>query len=97
MSTSRHHEVEQRLRELVSGAGLPQPDEVAHLRRAVAFLWYETKAFVLVDLEEIPDDEDPLEGLDTDLLAADILGGPLGPSVPAAPPGLGPSGFAETG
>jgi hypothetical protein len=29
----------------------------------VAFLWYESKAFVLVDLEELPDDVHPFAGL----------------------------------
>jgi hypothetical protein len=76
---SRHAEVEERFRALLTGAGLPQPDEAAHLRRAVAFLWYDTKAFVLVDLHELPDDEDPFDGLDVDGLAVDVLGDEEGP------------------
>ena len=52
------------MRELLRTAGLPAPDETAHLARAVIFIWYDTKAFVLVDLDELPDDEEPLEGLD---------------------------------
>ncbi len=70
------------MRELLAAAGLPAPDETAQLTRAVIFIWYETKAFVLVDLDELPDDEEPLEGLDVVQLAADIEGFP---------------GFAETG
>ena len=60
------------MRELLSAAGLPAPDDVAHVSRAVIFVWYETKAFVLVDLEEIPDGDDPLDGLDVTRLAIDL-------------------------
>ncbi len=77
----RHHAVEERMRELLESAGLPAPDETALLSRAVIFIWYETKAFVLVDLDEMPDEGDPLDGLDVVRLAADIEGFP---------------GFAET-
>jgi hypothetical protein len=59
------------MRELLAAANLPEPDDVAHVSRAVIFLWYETKAFVLVDLDEMPDD-DPLRGLDLDRLALDL-------------------------
>lgn len=79
--SKRHQEVEERMRELLRNAGLPAPDETAHLSRAVIFIWYDTKAFVLVDLDELPDDAEPLEGLDVVQLAADIEGFP---------------GFAET-
>jgi hypothetical protein len=73
MTTSpRHQQVEDRMRELLAAAGLPAPDDVAHVSRAVIFVWYETKAFVLVDLEEIPDGEDPLDGLDVTQLAIDL-------------------------
>lgn len=68
----RHKKVEDRMRELLTSAGLPAPDDVAHVSRAVIFLWYETKAFVLVDLEEVPDGEDPLDGLDVTQLANDL-------------------------
>ena len=68
------------MRELLDTACLPAPDETAHLSRAVIFIWYDTKAFVLVDLDEVPDDDDPLDGLDVFQLAAD----------------LGVTGFAET-
>ena len=60
------------MRELLESEGLPAPDDVAHVSRAVIFLWYETKAFVLVDLEEIPDGDDPLDGLDVTQLAIDL-------------------------
>ena len=70
------------MRELLAAAGLPLPDDVAHVSRAVIFLWYDTKAFVLVDLDEMPQDGDPLEGLDVLQLAADL--------------GVGGLGFAET-
>ena len=60
------------MRELLQTAGLPAPDETAQLSRAVIFIWYDTKAFVLVDLEEIPDGDYPLEGLDVTQLAIDL-------------------------
>ena len=60
------------MRELLAEANLPGPDDVAHVSRAVIFIWYDTKAFVLVDLEEIPDGEDPLDGLDVTQLAIDL-------------------------
>jgi hypothetical protein len=93
---TRHQEVEDALRDLLAGAGMPQPDEAAHLRRAVAFLWYETKAFVLVDLDELPDDVHPLEGFDPEVLAMDLLGGPPEPTG-TRPVGHPPAGFAEAG
>jgi hypothetical protein len=70
--TPHHRQVEDRMRELLAAAGLPAPEDVAHLSRAVIFVWYETKAFVLVDLEEIPDGDDPLDGLDVTQLAIDL-------------------------
>ena len=60
------------MRHLLDEAGLPHPDDTAHLSRAVVFLWYDTKAFVLVDMDEMPDDDDPLDGLDVMQLAADL-------------------------
>ena len=60
------------MRELLAASGLPSPDETAHLTRAVIFIWYDTKAFVLVDLDELPPGEDPLGGLDMDALAGDL-------------------------
>jgi hypothetical protein len=68
----RHQLVEERMRELLAGADLPAPDDIAHLSRAVIFLWYDTKAFVLVDLEEVSDGDDPLDGLDVSQLAIDL-------------------------
>ena len=59
------------MRELLAAAGLPAPDDVGHLSRAVVFIWYETKAFVLVDLDEMPEG-DPLRGLDVSQLAIDL-------------------------
>jgi len=72
----RNQLVEDRMRQLLDETGLPQPDDIAHLTRAVIFLWYDTKAFVLVDLDEMPDDDDPLDGLDVMQLAGDLgMGG----------------------
>ena len=60
------------MRELLAAADLPAPDDVAHVSRAVIFLWYETKAFVLVDLEEIPTATTRSTGLDVTQLAIDL-------------------------
>jgi hypothetical protein len=70
--TPRHQQVESRMRELLAAASLPAPEDVAHVSRAVLFVWYEPKALVLVDLEEIPDGDDPLDGLDVTQLAIDL-------------------------
>ena len=80
--SSHHQQVEDRFRELLTDAGLPHPDDVAHLERALVFLWYDSKAFVLLDLEEMPDTADPFDGLDLDALAADIHDEPLGARLP---------------
>lgn len=55
------------------------------MRRALVFLWYETKAFVLVDLSELPDDgADALASLDLEALRGDVTDAPM------------PGGFADT-
>ena len=66
MSTPRpdHATVERTFRSLLADHGLPEPDEVAHWRDCVVFGWAETKAIVVVDLDEVED----LESLDTGLL-----------------------------
>ena len=74
--STRHQEVEDRFRDLVSRAGLPAPDEAAQLARVVIFLWYDTKAFVIVDLDEAPETGDPFAGFDVEALAADVLPDP---------------------
>jgi len=77
MTTSQlHREIEGRFLEMIEDAGLPAPDDTARLSRALIFLWYESKAFVLVDLDELPVGEEPLDGLDLEALRADIFGGP---------------------
>jgi hypothetical protein len=82
---ARHKDIEEEFRGMVAAAGLPQPDDVAHMRRAIVFLWYETKAFVLVDLDEMSEGADPLAGLDVDALRDDLTGLPL------------PGAFADAG
>lgn len=52
-----HEEVEQRLRDLIADAGLPDPDDVAYEPRSVVFLWKEQQLAVAVDLD------DPLDRL----------------------------------
>lgn len=42
------------MRELLSSEGMPQPDEVEYRDRSLAFLWHESKAAVVIDLDEPP-------------------------------------------
>jgi hypothetical protein len=86
---TRHEAIEARLKEMLDEADLPEPDDVAHLSRAIVFLWYETKAFVLIDLSELPPGADALDGFNIDLLRADILGEPFPLGFPDLP------GFAD--
>ena len=72
---TRQQQVDDELRRLLAGAELPQPDDVAHLDRAVVFLWYGSKAFLIVDLDEMPE-EGAFANLDLDALEADIRGTP---------------------
>jgi hypothetical protein len=74
-TSSRHAQVEHQFRALLASADLPEPDDTARLQRALIFLWYESKAFVLIDLDEMPENGDPLAGFDVDMLRADVLGG----------------------
>jgi hypothetical protein len=92
--TTRQAEIETRFRDLFAESDVPAPDDVAHLSRAVVFVWYESKAFVLVDLDEVPADDDKLfDGLDVELLRADVLGLPF----PFEALGAMPPGFGQTG
>jgi hypothetical protein len=70
-SPDRHHQAEARFRDLLAEAGFPQPDEVAHLRRCLIFLWEPSKFVVLVDLDELPDGDDPFDGFDPRRLLPD--------------------------
>jgi hypothetical protein len=79
-TNTRQERVEHDLRTLLELAGLPGPDDVALMEKAVIFLWYDSKAFLLVDLDGVPPGTEPLEGLDLESLRADILGLPLGPA-----------------
>lgn len=67
----RHNQAEARFRDLLAEAGLPQPDEVAHLRRCLIFLWEPSKFVVLVDLDELPSGDDPFADFDPRLLVPD--------------------------
>jgi hypothetical protein len=55
----RPQDVEERFRKLMRDGGLLEPEEVAQLRRAVVFVWYDPKLVVVVDLEELAEDGDP--------------------------------------
>ena len=65
---ARHDHAEAEFRALLEASGLPQPDEVAHLRRCLIFLWEPTKSVVLIDLDELAPGDDPFAGFDPQLL-----------------------------
>jgi hypothetical protein len=88
-----HERLELDFIEMIGAAGIPAPDDTARLERALIFLWYDTKAFVLIDLDEMPPD-DPFAGFDVGLLREDVLG--LAAPLPGMGGGLPPF-FAEAG
>ena len=91
---SLHEQLENEFLGMVEAAGIPAPDDTARLERALIFLWYDSKAFVLIDLDEMPA-EDALAGFNIEMLRDDVLG-----SAPAPLPGLpggAPPFFAEAG
>lgn len=48
-----HAEVEERFLALLADNRIPAPDDIAHLKRAVAFFWNDTKSIVVIDLDEV--------------------------------------------
>jgi hypothetical protein len=54
--TPDHEAAHRRFCELLTQAGLPQPDEAAYFNRAVVFLFHHSQAVILIDLDE-PDDD----------------------------------------
>jgi hypothetical protein len=53
-------EAENRMRELLRSHGLPQPDEVEYGFWCVRFLFHDSKACIIIDLDpDADDDEDP--------------------------------------
>ena len=53
--SARHQTAETRFRELVTGAGLDQPDRVDYEPEALVFRWSGPMVAVVVDLEPVPD------------------------------------------
>ena len=51
-----HDTVERSFRDLLAREGMPPPDEVAHWRDCLVFGWRDTKAIVVVDLDEYDPD-----------------------------------------
>ena len=68
---TRHVHAEAHFLALLAESRLSQPDEVAHLRRCLIFLWEPSKFVVLIDLDELAPGDDPLEGFDPALLLTD--------------------------
>jgi hypothetical protein len=68
---ARHDHAEAHFRALLEESGLPQPDEVAHLRRCLIFLWEQSKSVVLIDLDELVPGDDPFAGFDPRTLLSD--------------------------
>lgn len=68
---ARHAHAEERFRTLLDESGFSQPDEVAHLRRCLIFLWEPAKFVVLIDPDELAPGDDPFEGFDPGLLLPD--------------------------
>ena len=60
-----HDTVERTFRALLDTQGMPQPDEIARWRDCVVFGWRETKAIVVIDLDEF----EPWPPISPDLLA----------------------------
>ena len=54
MGQDMREETEARMRELVSSAGLPSPDEVEYGHQCIWLLWHEQK--LVVQIDEIPVD-----------------------------------------
>ncbi len=50
-----HATVERTFRALLADHGLPEPDEIAHWRDSVLFGWSDTKAIIVIDLDEVDD------------------------------------------
>ena len=72
MARPTHAEVEQNFRAVFKGAGLPEPDEVAHWTDVVAFYWHDDRSVIIVDLDEV----DPtFEGRDPHLAFPEPFGG----------------------
>ena len=67
---SPHAHAEVHFLALLDDAGLPRPDEVAHLRRCLIFLWEQSKQVILIDLDELVPGDDPFAGVD----AAELFG-----------------------
>ena len=52
--TANHHDAEQRMRELIGSAGLPEPDEVRYEfdPNEVVFMWSDPKLAVIVGVDD---------------------------------------------
>lgn len=62
---------ELKLRALLADEGLPAPDEVEYGATCIRFLWHESKACVVVDIDELTEASAAMKG------TADGAGGQL--------------------
>lgn len=51
-----HATAEHRFRALLERSDLPEPDEVAHFRDSIVFCWHDSRAVVVVDLDDPPEE-----------------------------------------
>ena len=56
---ARAIEAEHHFRQLLHRGGLPQPDAVEYHETEILFLWHESKAAVVVELEDAPEPAQP--------------------------------------
>lgn len=52
---TQKRETEQRIRDLLDEARLPEPDEVEYGYTCVRLFWHHTKTCVVIDIDEDPD------------------------------------------
>ena len=63
-----HATAERTFRDLLRTSGMPEPDEVAYWRDAIVFGWHDSKAIVVVDLDEAHLDDLMLAAGEPDVL-----------------------------
>ena len=54
----RKQKAEYRMRALLDGAGLPEPDEVEYGKACIRLLWHDRKVAVVVDVSDFDEGDD---------------------------------------